>query len=145
MEPQYKAYQKKSRAIIPKTIILIILGAILYLGLLINLTLLKFSAEQEEIVRISSLVAIIFLIVLGIFLSALRSKRPYLFWQDKITFGKDEIFYQNIENTTSKRNIWDKIFSTYKIKLNNKFSIKHISMDVQLEKYLNQLKQYVSR
>ncbi len=136
---QYEIHQKKSRAIIPKVILLLFLSVIFYLGILLNLSLLDLPVEQESITRIATLIFLVLLIIIGIFLSYKHATKPYQFTQDRIIQGKKQCLYKDITNTISKTNLLDKIFKTYSIKLNKTFSLKHLSQEQDLQNYLQQL------
>ena len=139
----YVLAENKKRAIIPKIILLIILGIVFYLGILINVSLLKMSADQETTVKLTALIIVIILIILGIFLTIRKAKQTYQFYRNNIKKGKKQILYREIIDTTIKQNIIDKIFKTYSIPLSKKFQIKHIPQEVQIGNYLQQMINYV--
>ena len=56
--------------------------------------------------------------------------------------GKKQILYVNIINTKMKQNFIDKMFKTYSIELGKNFYLKHISSEINIENYLQQLIQY---
>ncbi|MDP3989676.1 MAG: hypothetical protein Q8Q01_00545 [archaeon] len=144
-QPQYVLPQKKSRALIPKFIILAVLGVIFYLGVLLNVVLLDLTASQETTIKLTSLIILIILIGLGIYLAIRRSKLQYIFYRDRLIFGKEEMFYHEILNTKIKKDIFDVLFHTYGINLGHDFHLRHIHDEINLENYLNQLIAYTRR
>jgi len=144
-QPQYILPQKRSRSLIPKIIILAVLGIIFYLGVLLNVILLDLTASQETNIKLTSLIILIVLIGLGIYLAIRRSKIKYIFYRDRLIFGKEEIFYHEILNTKIKKDIFDILFHTYGINLGHDFHLRHIPDEINLENYLNQLIAYTRR
>ena len=144
-QPQYILSQKKSRAIIPKIIVLSILGIIFYLGVLLNIALLDLTESQEATIKLISLIILIAIISLGIYLAIRRSKLQYLFYHDRLILGKEEISYSEILNTKLKKDFFDIFFHTYGIDLVPEFHLWHISEDINIENYLNQLIAYAKR
>lgn len=141
-QPQYILPQNKARAIIPKTVSLIILGIIFYFGILLNISLLKLTGSEETTIQTVSLIVILLAIILGITLSLLNARKKYFFYRNQIQFGKKKILYANITNTAAKQNLFDKIFKTKTIKLSKKFSLKNIPAEIDLQNYLQQLIAY---
>jgi len=141
-QPIYVLVQLKKRAIIPKIIILLILGIVFYFGVLLNVSLLELTGDEETTIKMVSLIVVIVVVLFGILLSILRAKKMYKFYRDRIMFGKKTIPLAQITNTAAKQNSFDKIFKTYSIKLSKKFKIKHISQEVQIQNYLQQLVSY---
>jgi hypothetical protein len=144
-KPLYILPQLKKRAIIPKLFSLIILGTIFYLGVLLNLILLDLSEESIELVRLSSLISIFVLIVIGLLAAISRSRKKYYFYRDRITFNNNKIQYNLITNTNQKQNFLDKVFKTYSIQLNNKFSLKHIPKNLNMVEYVNSMVSYATQ
>jgi len=144
-QPQYILSQKKSRAIIPKIMVLSILGIIFYLGVLLNIALLDLTESQEITIKLTSLIILIAIIGLGIYLAIRRSKLQYLFYRDRLILGKEEISYSEILNTKIKKDFFDIFFHTYGIDLGHDFHLRHIPEEINLENYLNQLIAYTKR
>ncbi len=144
-QPVYLLEQSKKRAIVPKVIILIVLGIIFYFGILLNIALLEMSASTETLIRISALIILFILITVGIYLSYRRSVQQYKFFREGITFINKKINYVDIKNTTPKQNLLDKLFHTYQIKLGDNFFLRHIPNDIQVENYLQQLVAYAQK
>jgi len=144
-KPLYILPQLKKRAVIPQVFSLISLSLIFYLGILINLALLDTTKRQEELAKLFSIILIIGLSVFGLIISVLRAKKKYVFYKNRITFGKKQIFYDQIVNTAPGRNFKDKIFKTYNIKLNESFIIKHIPTNINITDYIKKLITYSSR
>ena len=138
----YLLPQRLSRAVLPKTGILLILSVVFYSGILLNIALLDLTAQTETIVKLSALVLLIIIILISVFLAFRRAKLPYTFYQGKITFNKEEIALNRILNTTPKSDWWDKIFKTYSINMGNNFHLRHIPTEIQIQAYVQQLVEY---
>ena len=140
-QPFYTIKQSINRAIIPKIITLFVLGTIFYLGILLNLSLLQLNTNKI-IIQYASLALIIFIVIIGIILSFKKAKQNYLFYRNGIKQGRKIVRYLEIISTEPKQNMFDKMFKTYHINLNKKSSFHHISEEIQLQSYLQQLIQY---
>ena len=141
-QPIYILSQKKSRIIIPKLMTFILLGTVFYLVILLNISLLKLDAQQETIIKTTSLIILLSIIALGTYLTFHRSHRTYKFYQKGIFFNKNFIDYTSISSVEKKQNLSDKIFKTYHLKLSPNFQIKNIPNEVDVQNYLQQLIQY---
>ncbi len=144
-QPLYQLPQNTKRALIPKIITLIILGIIFHLGILLNLSLLELSSSNENIAKTSSLIIVFIIVIIGIFFAFKQAHQPYLFYRNHLTFIKRNLNYNQITNTTSKQNFFDKIFHTYQIPLTKSFTIYHIPKEIDIETYIKQLEAYTQR
>ncbi len=126
--PQLIIYQDKKRVLIPRFSLLILLGAIFYLIILINLYLIEIT---NPIIKMLSIIAILALVILQIILDYLKvSKESYILYEDAILFNsKKQIIlpYKDVQMLNYSQNTGDKIFKTASIRLTNDFSIKNIS------------------
>ena len=141
-QPIYVLPQKMSRALTPKVISLLGLGVIFYLGILLNLALLNLRAGEESVVKMIGLGVVLAIIALGVYLGIHHAKLSFKFYNNRIMQGKKRIMYIEIVNTKMKQNILDKMFKTYSIELGKNFYVKHISVTINVENYLQQLIQY---
>jgi hypothetical protein len=145
MEPLYNLKENLKRALIPKIITYIVLGVIFYLGVMLNIYLLELPGNDETVVNIISLVIITILIVVGIFNTWRKSSQDYVFYQNKIVKGNNELTYLDIVNTEKKKDFIDKIMGTYHINLTNNFKIEYIKDEIEIGDYLQQLITFNSR
>jgi hypothetical protein len=144
-KPLYVLPQVKKRIIIPKTIVLILLGVVFYLGILLNVSLLKINSTQESYTKIISIIIVLSIVVLGVYINIHNSNKKYIFYKDRLVKGKKSISYNEIKNITPKISLLDKIFKTYHIELNKKFSLSNITQEVPLQNYLQQLIDYTKK
>lgn len=144
-QPVYILKQSLKRALIPKITSFIVLGIIFYLGILINISLIGLATEEGNTVKGISLIILLIITIIGIYLSIKRAKSVYKFYRNRISFKKKILIYSNIINTKPKRDFLDKIFKTHSINLGNNFHLKHISNEINIESYLNQLVSYSKR
>ncbi len=142
--PLYVLPQQKGRAIIPRTIILTLLGIIFYLGVLLNLSLLNLTTSQETTANLIALLMIIALVGAGIINAIRKAKYDYLFYQDRVQWGQKIITYAAITMILRKEKISDKIFKTYSLQLNDQFTIKHISREINIQEYIEKMRAYAS-
>ena len=140
--PAYILPQRVSRAVIPKIVTLLLLGTLLYAGILVNVSLLDLSADNETVVRWSSLGLVLLIIVLGTYFSFRRASQPYLFYHNRLEFNSKEMLYSNIINTIPTRSFLDNIFKTYSINLGQNFHVRNIPEEMPIQSYLQQLQQY---
>ncbi len=143
--PIYTLPQKTSRAIIPATVSLLILGAIFYAGILLNISLLEMSAEQETTVKMASLGLVIILIFIGILISIRNARKPYLFYRNHLRWNARTIPYVSISAITPHKNFADKLLHTYSLDVGHKFILRHIPDETQIQSYLEQLRQFAQR
>jgi len=141
-KPVYILTQVKKRLLIPKIITLVFLGLVFYSGILLNISLLNLSGNTETLAKLIALIVLILIIVFGIFYNLIKAKKQYLFYNNKIVFGKKQIVLNTILNTEIKHNFLDKIFKTYSLQLTKKFSIENIPDTIQLKDYVQKLINY---
>ncbi len=141
-QPLYVLPQNKKRTLIPKTLLLVVLGAIFYLGVLLNVSLLKLNAGEETLVKIIALIVLTLIIGIGIFLDYHQASQPHTFYQDRLVVEKKEHFYHAIEKVERKQNFWDKLFKTYSVDLGEGVVLRNIPLTIPIEGYIQQLIEY---
>ena len=144
-QPLYVLPQNKKRTLIPKTLLLVVLGVIFYLGILLNVTLLNLTAEEDTIVKIIGLMVLTIIVGIGIFLDYHQASQPHTFYQDRLVVEKKEHFYHAIEKVERKQNFWDKLFKTYSIDLGEGIVLRNIPQTVSIEGYIQQLIAYAKQ
>ena len=144
-QPLYSVYQSKRRALIPKMLSLLLLAFIFYLGILVNISLVELDADQETMLKTGALLLLAVLIVIGTLLTYKKTRQPYLFYRNRITHGKEVIYYLNITNTSPSTNFLDRIFKTYSIQLGKTFFLRRIPETIQLSDYLQQLIEFAKK
>lgn len=140
--PLYVLPQNKLRVLVPKIASLSILGAVFYSGILLNLSLIQLSTEEQNIANLTSLIFLFFIVVLGIYLGFHQVSQPYKFYRDRMVIHKKEIIYSGISQVQKKQTLLDKIFKTYYLDLGDKQFLKNIPAEVQADAYLQQLVTY---
>ena len=141
-QPLYQLEQKRDRLILPNIIIPFLLSIIFYLGVLLNISFLELSGKTETLVKLIVLIILIILNIIGIISVIQKSKKNYLFFNDRLVFGSKEIPYKEIMEIKEQQNLFDKWFGTYSLKLNSKFSIKCIPEELKIQNYIQQLINY---
>jgi len=144
-KPLYVLKKNKKRAIIPKVFLLVLLGAVFYLGVMLNVSLLSLDSDQELVVGLGSLGVLVIIIIMGIFLAFRNAKQEYVFFRDRIVLGKKVVLYSSIISTERKENFIDKMFKTYSLSLGEKKSLRHIPKEVDIKSYLEKLVAYSKR
>ncbi len=141
-KPIYVLFQDKKRALIPKTLSLILLSVVFYIGIIINLSLIRLGASQETMIKTISIVILALIILLGIYMAYRKAEMPYRFYPNRVQQGKKKIFYRDVMNTTKREDPIDKFFKTYAINLGNNFHLRDIPKELDIGSYLQQLIQY---
>ena len=144
-QPVYVLPQRMSRAVVPKILSLVVLSALFYSGILVNLALLNLKAQQEFLIQLLSLVLLFLVVILGVYLAVHRAHFPYLFYHNRLVHNKKEIYYSSITTIIAKRDIWDKLFKTYSLGIGNTVYLRNISGEINLKDYVRQLIAYSRR
>ena len=141
-QPLYVLHQKTSRAVIPKLFTLLLLSAIFYAGVLLNINLLEMQPAQETTAQMGALLFLLIIIVIGFIIALKRARRPYSFYHTKIVHGQKEILYSAILNTEPHYDFLGKMFKTYSMNLGSDFHLHHISQEIKIQDYIKQMTQY---
>lgn len=141
-QPLYVLHQKTSRAVIPKLITLLVLSAIFYVGVLLNVKLLELQPSEETTIQIGALAFLLVIVIIGLILAVRKAHRPYSFYRNKIVHGQKEIMYSSILSTEPQSDFLGKIFKTYSLNLGNDFHLRHISNEIKIQDYIRQMREY---
>ena len=95
--------------------------------------------------KTGALLLLAVLIIIGTLLTYKKVRQPYLFYRNRITHGKEVIYYLNITNTSPSTNFLDRIFKTYSIQLGKTFFLRRIPETIQLSDYLQQLIEFAKK
>ena len=144
-QPLYVLHQHKARALIPKFFTLVILSAIFYLGILLNISLLNLDAAQETSIQSGSLIFLVAIIVFSMIVALHRSGIPTLFYRNRLVYNDKIILLTEINNTTPRQDLLDKIFKTQTFNFGKNFILRNVPAELQIEQYLQQLKAYSQR
>ena len=137
-QPLYIAYKDVKRVLFPKFLLLIGLGVLFYLGILLNLYLLR--VWDKTLICVFSLVLIILLIVIQMFLIFKKIKaNGYAMYSNRIEFGNKSVYYGNVKNIYYKREFIDKLFDTGTIFLYPYLKIEKIKNSVNVYEYMKKL------
>ncbi|MDP3733678.1 MAG: hypothetical protein Q8R37_00450 [Nanoarchaeota archaeon] len=141
-QPIYILNQHKPRAIIPKILSLLVLSIIFYSGLVLNLSLVNIAESTETTIKTVSVLVLLVIVILGIIMAVMKAAKPYLFYNNRISWNNKELYYNAITNTIPQKNFVDTIFKTYSITAGEKFQLQHIPDQLNLQNYLQQLITY---
>lgn len=141
-QPLYVLHQKTSRAVIPKLVTLLLLSAIFYAGVLLNINLLELQPQQETTAQTGALLFLLIIITIGFIIALKRARRPYIFYHAKIIHGQKEILYSAILNTEPHYDFLGKMFKTYSMNLGSDFHLHHISQEIKIQDYIKQMIDY---
>lgn len=138
--PQYSTKPSIKRLLIPQFLRLIVLCALFYFGVWINLKLLKM-----EVPLWFDILVIAFLLVLAIVQVLITRKKAenwrYEFYSNRIEYFGDRlssVVYSDIPSIAVKRNIFDLLANTATLVL-GKFRMRHLSNYEEISKYINSL------
>lgn len=142
---------KKLRYFLPKFFTLIILSGVFYLGIMFNLSMLKIKASLETQIQGISLLIILLLVALGILINLKKSATHYKFYSNRINIKKkQDINYLDIRTMVEKKNLLDKIFSSYTLVVTYDSNAKKkeiiigpVSSKVNIKDYINKMIAYV--
>lgn len=140
--PLYQTGLDKKRILIPKTIILTLLSALFYIGILVNISLLKLDSNIESTAKFTGLGFVILIFILGVILNFIKAKQGIKFFNDHLEIGHQKIQYLSLNNVETKLNPLDKIFKTYTLNIDKKHKLEGISNQVNLQQYLQQMINY---
>jgi|GEM_PF-6649890 len=142
--PQYTIREHPLRAALPQFFKLAFLCTIFYVGILMNLYLLRIETSKYITILIWVMLGII--ILLQVILTYVRaSKITYLVFQNRIespSTKQTPIFYPNIASSKIKKGFFDTFFSTGTIVFEPKFTIKNIKTPEEIHNYINQMISY---
>lgn len=139
--PQYTLKPDLKRIMIPQLLKLIVLCGIFYSGIIFNLKILKIDAPIH--INILVIIVLFILVLLQTILSHVKSsKLEYKFYQDRIEFNNNKIYYKEIPEIKLKQNFFDKLFDTKTIIL-GKFKISAITNYNEMYAYIEKLAQAV--
>lgn len=145
--PQYTARPKKARALLPEALKLLALGAVFYVGILLNMNLLEISFSANLNIIIMSAIAV--LVALQLLLSYLSlSRTSYDFYLDRIEIsGKRprSAHYYDISAPKIMKGTFDRIFGTGSIILAPKMRLDHIDKPDAVLNYLQGMMSYQSQ
>jgi len=141
-QPVYILPQNKKRVLVPKILSLILLGGIFYAGILLNISLLQLSSEQQSVVNLTSLIFLLMILALGFYLGYHQVSQPYRFYPNRIMHHRKLFYYSQMTQIIKKQNTMDKLFKTYSLDLGNKQRLENIPQEVQIDAYLQQLINY---
>ena len=142
--PQYALRPNFMRIILPKSISLICLGGLFYIGILINLFLLGIAPPAYVSALIIAIIVTI--IIIEAALSYIKaSKIRYLFFPNRIEiYGEKSqiIDLLTLGNVALKKTFVDNMMSTGTILLPPNFEIKNVSKPEQMMNYAKSLIEY---
>ena len=137
-QPLYIAYKDVKRVLFPKFLLLVGLGVLFYLGVLLNLYLLR--VRDKTMICVLSIVVIVLLIGIQMFMIFKRIKtNSYAIYSNRIEFGNKSVYYGNVRNLYYKRNFIDKLFDTGTIFLYPYLKIEKIKNSVNVYAYMKKL------
>ena len=141
-KPIYILKQNKLRAIIPTITTIIFLAIIIYLGILLNLSLLNLPSSSSNLVKIISSLVLLTIIIIGAIITIEKAEKNYLFYPLQLKFRKKVIYFQNLPLPEKKQSVLDKLFKTQTLTLSPEFKIKNIPQELSLQEYIQKLITY---
>ena len=140
--PQYTIREHPLRAALPQFFKLAFLCTLFYVGILINLYLLRISMPSYVTILIWVILGI--MILLQVILTYVRtSKKSYLVFSNRIETPKQQpLLFANIASSKIKKGFFDGFFSTGSIIFEPKFAIKNIKSPEEIHAYLSKLINY---
>jgi len=139
---QYKIREHPLRAALPQFFKVGFLCTLFYLGILVNLYLLRISTPKYVTILIWVILGI--MILLQVILTYVEtSKKSYLVFSNRIETQKQQpLFFANVVSSKIKKGFFDTLFSTGSIVFEPKFTIKNIKSPEEIHDYLIKLINY---
>ncbi len=140
--PQYTIREYPLRAALPQFLKLAFLCTLFYVGILVNLYLLRISTPGYVTILIWVMLGIV--IFLQVILTYVKtSKKTYLVFSNRIETQKQHpLFFANIVSSKIKKGFFDSFFGTGSIAFEPKFMIKSIKSPEEIHDYLGKLISY---
>ena len=142
--PEYVIRPNVTRVLIPQIIITSVLAVIFYLGILLNVTLLRIFIPGTINMLIISVLAL--LVVMQVLLSYLQaSKTHYSIYKNRIQIEgpkQQYIMFSTIQSMKASKNIFDNMLNTGTLVIEPKIKITAIPNFDQNYQYLNQMIQF---
>jgi hypothetical protein len=140
--PQYILKPEVKRAVVPQLILVTILSIVFFIGIVINLKLLKYKTTPTLYILVA--LVLIALSALQILLTYGKvSRTEYMFYLDRIIEEKTQktIMLKDVADISSKTGFWDKRFGTGDIILDPGFRIEGVENSNQIFFYIQKLVQ----
>ncbi len=143
--PQYTLRPDTNAMVAPWILKLLLLAAVFYVGIYINVKLL-WDRSIPAAINIFIFVFLAVLVATQVVLYRVRfGKYKYKFFTNRIEFEgkKSQTFlFNDFSEAKLKQGLFDKMFNTGDIILSKSFSIDHVPNVVQIKNYLEQLVNY---
>ncbi len=143
-QAKYRVPVVRARFLVPKLILMLVLGAVFYVGVLVNVILLDLNAADETMIKIVALVFVSGLIGVSMYLSVKKAEKEYVFFRSWMELGEEKVLYNSISSIEVSHNIWDTLFRTVQIKIPGHV-LRHVPAEINLHDYLQKLVDYSQR
>lgn len=139
--PQYSLKPNLDRFIVPRVILVLILGIAFFFGIYLNLALLKMEVGLIQFTIIFLAVAVAAALAIVQNMSYYKALQ-YDFFTNHIQIGGNPIMLNTVSGISLKQDIFDKMFNTCTIELPPVAKIKYIPNSYQIYSYIQQLLQF---
>jgi len=141
---QFSTKPNSVRILLPKTLLMLFLGILLYIGIQLNISLLGISVNP----LFNYMIIGIIIAAVGVhffFNKRKISAATYNFYTDRIVrTGRDEAYisYVQASSTSKEQNIFDRLFNTATISIEPDFRIEHINNAQRVLDYIQKMTAY---
>ena len=140
MIPHFTLNTHTPRILIPYGIKLLALGAILYIGVLLNFYFLDYKLNPH--LHLMSISIILILIALELILFHKKNYKKFHFFHDKVQHKNKTLPLKNISKMSIIRNFFDTLLGTCSILFTPNFKMHHVKDKKQIH---DQIKLYIMR
>ena len=137
----YQLKPSNRKIIVSKLLNLVLLGALLYGGIILNVDLLNINLPVATHFIIVNVLLLLFIIEL-VLVHKKRAGDFYQFFNDRVQIRDKVVYFTNVQNISYKRSFLDKLVNTGTIVLEPGFEIKDIIYDNQIYVYVQNLVKY---
>ena len=139
--PQYSLKPNLDRFVVPRAVLVLILGIAFFFGIYLNLVLLKIEVGLVQYVIIFLVVAVAAALAIVQNMSYYKALQ-YDFFADHIQIGSNPVMLNRVSGLSLKQDMFDKMFNTCTIELPPVAKIKYIPNSYQIYSYIQQLLQF---
>lgn len=138
--PEYTIKPSTIRIALPTFLTTLLLGILFYIGIAINVYLLGISIPTTVNILIFSIMLLL-AIIQSLLTYVQASKTVYLIYKNRVQSGSDYVMFNNVQDISVVKNMFDGFFGTGTVKINS-MKLNAVPNIDQTSGYIKQLMQY---
>lgn len=142
--PQYIIKPSKSRMVIPKLLITLVLAIVFYAGILINVSLLGINVPEGVNILILA-VLLLLVIIQGLMTYVQASKAMYAIYRNRLQIEGTKaqyVLFNAVQDVKQEKNFFDKLFKTATIHITPNLTLRGVPHGDQTFAYIQQMVTY---